>query len=260
MGGMRVLFVGDVVGKPGRQALARGLRWACANHGYDVCVANCENAAAGRGLTASVVEEVTAAGVDCITTGNHVFTRQSFVGEIDGFPHLVRPANLPPTAPGAVSHVVVRKGRRLGVLNLMGRVFMDGCDCPFRTASDVLETLGPKCDAVVVDFHAEATAEKVAMGWYLEDRVSCVLGTHTHVQTADERVLPGGAGYITDVGMTGPTEGVIGMDREAATERLVGCMPRHLDVSAGPAQFNAVLAVIGEDGKCASITRINVRV
>lgn len=254
---MRILFVGDVHGKPGRRAVARRVPALRRELGVDFVVANAENSAGGVGLTAKTAAELFEAGVDVLTGGNHTWAKREVYELLDSDPRLVRPANYPPGVPGHGSTVLRRGGLALAVLNLQGRVFMDPLDDPFRVAQAEVERLRQQTPFVLVDFHAEATSEKMAMGYYLDGRVTAVVGTHTHVQTADERVLPGGTAYITDVGMTGPRDGVIGVDREAILQRFLTQLPARFEVAAGPVQFNAVLVEADGDGRATAIRRIH---
>ncbi len=245
---MRLLFVADVVGKPGRRLLAEVLPGLRRQRGVDFVVVNGENAAGGNGLTPAVAEELLGLGVDVITLGNHTWDKRELAAAIDSLPRVLRPANYPPGVPGRGGLVVRgRDGSRVAVINLLGRVFATAhLDCPFRAVERELEDLRGRADAVVVDFHAEATSEKACMGWFLDGRVSAVIGTHTHVQTADATLLPGGAAFISDAGMTGPWLSSLGVDRDAAIRRFLTQMPERFDVAAGPCQFNGVLVEIEE--------------
>jgi len=220
-GSPSILFVGDVVGGTGRRALLGLLPALREELGPTFVVVNGENAAGGLGITPAITEELLAAGVDAITLGNHAYHRREILGYLDGQERLVRPANYLRRHPGRGTTIVERDGVRLGVVNLVGTVFLSAARSPFDEVETALTALEGRCDHVLVDFHAEATSEKVAMGWYLDGRVTAVLGTHTHVPTADERVLPKGTAYMTDVGMTGARGGVIGVKREQAVESLV---------------------------------------
>jgi metallophosphoesterase (TIGR00282 family) len=256
---VRILFVGDVTGKPGRRLIAECLPALRRSRDLDVVIANGENAAGGRGLTAGVSKEMFAAGVDVITAGNHVWNNREAYELLDADPRILRPANYPPGVPGrGAAAITTAGGVRIGVINLQGRVFMQELDDPFRTARDLARELRAELPTVVVDFHAEATSEKVAMGWYLDGRVSAVIGTHTHVQTADERVLPDGTAYITDVGMTGPRDGIIGMARAAVMERFLMQLPVRFEVATGAVMLNAVLVTVAGDGRATAIERIQV--
>ncbi|HEY8487016.1 MAG TPA: TIGR00282 family metallophosphoesterase [Limnochordales bacterium] len=256
---MRLLLVGDVVGRPGRRAVAALLPSVVQELRADLVVANGENSAGGFGLTPATAAELFSAGVHVITTGNHVWDRKEILPFIDQEPRLIRPANFPPEAPGRGATVVHDpSGRAVAVLNLMGRTFMEPLDCPFRAADRWVQALREQTPCVVVDFHAEATAEKVAMGWYLDGRVSVVFGTHTHVPTADERILPGGTAYITDLGMTGPAEGVIGMDRQAVLEHLRTRLPRRFEVASGPVRMDMLLVEVDDEtGRAVRVQRLH---
>ena len=256
---MRVLLVGDVVGRPGRRAVARVVPQVVRELEVDLVVANGENAAGGFGLTPQTAQELFAAGVHVLTTGNHVWDRKELLAFIDGEARLLRPANFPPGSPGRGFTVVQdRAGRPVAVLNLMGRTFMEPLDCPFRTADVLVEQLRSRTPVILVDFHAEATAEKVAMGWYLDGRVSAVFGTHTHVPTADERVLPGGTAYITDLGMVGPADGIIGMDRRAVIDHILTRLPRRYEVASGPVRVDmAVVEIDPDSGRATAIRRLH---
>lgn len=254
---MRILFVGDIVGSPGRRAVQELVPRLVDRYLVDLVVANGENAAGGIGITPQVAEELLNLGVDVLTSGNHIWKHKEIVAYLEESDRLLRPANYPPGTPGRGWTVVeTAAGRRVAVLNLEGRVFMSPLECPFRTADRLLAELPQDVVAVIVDFHAEATSEKQALGYYLDGRVSALIGTHTHVQTADERVLPGGTGYITDVGMTGPLNGVIGMKKEIILERFLSQRPQPFKVAAAQVQLQGVLLELTDDGRCRAITRI----
>lgn len=254
---MRILVIGDIHGKPGRRILRSRLPGLRRTHNADLVIANGENAAGGAGITSDVIREIFGAGVDVITGGNHTWHNREAYETLDAEARLLRPANYPPGVPGHGTALVAVNGTTVGVLNLQGRIFMQGIDDPFRAAREHAQVLREQAPIVVVDFHAEATSEKIALGWYLDGRVSAVLGTHTHVQTADERVLPGGTAYISDVGMTGPHDGVIGMEREGIIERFLTQMPVRFTVAPGAAQLNGVVLDVDESGgRARSIHRI----
>ena len=256
---MRILMIGDVIGQPGRRAvqtLVLGLR---REYEIDLVIANGENIAGGFGLTPDTVGELMDGEVDIITSGNHVWKQKEIIPYINEEWPLIRPANYPPGTPG---RGYIRLGETV-VVNLMGRVFMAPLDCPFRTADSVLEEINrtspPK--VIIIDFHAEATSEKQAMGWYLDGRVSAVLGTHTHVATADARILPKGTAFVTDVGMTGPYNSVIGSDVQTVLEGFITQMPQRLSVPKGPVMLNSVLLDIDEErGAATNIQRIDRKV
>jgi 2',3'-cyclic-nucleotide 2'-phosphodiesterase len=255
---LKILFVGDVVGNPGRKALKELIPSIRKEEGIDFCIANGENAAGGSGITYVVAQELYKMGIDAITMGNHTWSKREVLSFIDSDSRIVRPANYPAELPGKGSMVIPCKTGSIGILNLMGRVYMDSIDCPFKAADRELEYLKSHTRTIVVDFHAEATSEKCALAWYLDGRVSCVLGTHTHVQTADERILPCGTGYITDVGMTGPHEGIIGVERELVINKFITHMPVKFEVARGSVQFNAVTLEIDEkNGKTMKIDRLS---
>ncbi len=255
---MRILVVGDIHGRPGRGILRDLLPRLRRDHDVALVIANGENAAGGAGITLDAVGEIFDAGVDVITGGNHSWHNRDAYELLDSDPRLLRPMNYPVGVPGRGATVArAKNGRRVGVLNLQGRVFMQEIDDPFRAGRAEADRLREETPVIIVDFHAEATSEKIAMGWYLDGHVSAVVGTHTHVQTADERVLPGGTAYITDVGMTGPRDGVIGMAREDILERFLTQLPVRFQVAKGPVQLNAVVVDVDDaTGRSTAITRV----
>jgi metallophosphoesterase (TIGR00282 family) len=256
---MKILFIGDVVGKPGRRAVRELLPWIVEESGIDLVIANCENSAAGFGVTSEVVEELYGCHIDVLTSGNHIWDKKEIMDFLEGYETLLRPANYPVGAPGRGSVVVATPGGiRVGVINLAGRVFMNPLDCPFRTADLEIAKMKNKAHVIIVDMHAEATSEKIAMGWYLDGRVSAVLGTHTHVQTADDRILPGNTAFITDVGMTGPFDSVIGIKKEVILQRFLLQIPNKFDVAKGDVRLQGVTVEIDPDGRAISIERVNV--
>lgn len=250
-----------MVGSPGRDTLKRCVPMARERYDIHVCIANGENAAAGFGLTAQTADEMFADGVDFITSGNHIFDKRDFKTYLDSSDRVIRPANYAPGVPGRGYGFVEAAGTTVGVINIMGRTFMPPVDDPFRVVDDVVGIVRERAKVIIVDVHAEATSEKVALGRYLDGRVSCVFGTHTHVQTADEHVLAGGTAYLSDVGMTGPSDGVIGMDAGPVLKRFtVGISDRFAVQKSGPRQFcAAVVSVDAETGKAGSIQRIFTR-
>lgn len=255
---MKVLFIGDIVGNSGRKAIKELIPSIKKKHVIDFTIANGENSAGGSGITYVTAQDLYKSGIDALTLGNHTWSKREVLNFIDSDSNIVRPANYPEGNPGNGSAIIASHGKKIGILNLMGRVYMEDVDCPFKAAERELEQLKSKVKVVLVDMHAEATSEKCALAWYLDGRVSCVLGTHTHVQTADERILPFGTAFITDVGMTGPYEGIIGMEREIIINKFLTKMPNKFEVARGPAQFNAVILEIDETtGKTKSIERIN---
>lgn len=250
-----------MVGSPGREVLAKHLPLVREQHHVDVVIANGENAAGGFGLTAQTADEMFAAGVDFLTSGNHIWDKREFRGALDETDRIIRPANYPPGSPGRGSGVVEVDGVTVGVLNLMGRVFMPVVDDPFRVAREMVDMLHEKTRVVVVDMHAEATSEKMAMGRFLDGSVSFVFGSHTHVQTADEQILGGGTAYITDIGMTGPSDGVIGMETAGVLQRFTQAYGERFSVQkTGPRQFCAALATVEvASGRALDVKRINLR-
>ena len=258
---MKVLFIGDIVGRPGRRALGRLLPGLRRELSVDFTIANGENSAGGFGITRETFEEIVAAGVDVVTGGNHTWQAREISTLLDGDLRLLRPANYPAGAPGRGAGVFrpagARGGPAVGVVNLEGRIFMEPLDSPFRVGWELVERLRQETPVLVIDMHAEATSEKIALGWYLDGRVSAVVGTHTHVQTADERILPGGTAFITDVGMTGPRDSIIGMGREEVLQRFLTQLPARFNVAAGAAQLNAVLLDLDErTGRARAIQRV----
>ena len=256
---MKIMMIGDVYGEPGRAALVKLLPKLRDQHHIDFTVVNVENSAGGFGVTQPIAESVLDLGVDVMTTGNHVWDKKETAAYIVKENRLLRPANYPEGTPGA-GYITVKAGpHRVTVINLMGRVFMNPIDCPFRKAEAILESVGGETPIRLVDFHCEATSESVAMGWWLDGKVSAVVGTHRHVQTADERVLPGGTAYITDLGMTGPTDGVIGVDREQILQRFLYQMPIRFETAKGPAALHGVVITVDpETGRASAIERLRL--
>jgi len=254
---MRIAFFGDVVGKVGRRGVVRCLKVLRDADVIDFVIANCENSAGGVGVDPGSARELLAAGIDVLTSGNHIWAKREIVEYLTDSDVLLRPANFAPTNPGWGYTVKVgRNGMPVAVVNLIGRVFMNTYDCPFRSADAVLESLGDRARVIVVDMHAEATSEKVAMGWHLDGRVAAVIGTHTHVQTADERVLPGGTAYLTDAGMCGPRDSVIGVRREQVLRRFLTQMPGRFEVADGPVLVQGAVVEVDEDtGRARTIRR-----
>ena len=239
---MRILFIGDVFGRIGRDLVRQGLPVLVARYAIDAVIANVENAASGAGITRETGDALLKAGVDVMTTGNHVWDKREALTYIGVEPRLLRPLNMAAAAPGRGSFVArLADGRPLGVINAMGRVFMPPVDNPFEAVAAAVDRLARECRVIVVDMHAEATAEKIAMGWHLDGRVAAVVGTHTHVQTADARILPGGTAYITDAGMTGPHDSIIGMERAEVLTRFVTGLPARMEPAAGNPRLQAVV-------------------
>ena len=255
---MRILFIGDIVGSPGRRIVHDRLADTVAQRQIDLVLANCENAASGFGITPRLADELLAAGIDVLTGGNHIYDRREILEYFPHQPRLLRPANFPPDNPGAgVFTGTARNGAPYAVVNLQGRVFMPNIECPFRTADRELARLPADVKLIFVDFHAETTSEKIALGWYLDGRVTLLVGTHTHVVTADERVLPKGTAYISDVGMTGPHDSVIGMDKAGIVKKFLDGLPARFEVGTGDVQMNCVLVEADPvSGKAASIARL----
>ncbi len=255
---MRVLFIGDIVGRPGRTALAKSLPGLRREYRPAFVIANAENAAGGMGITRDTAAELLEAGVDVLTTGNHIWKHREAASLASEEPRLLRPANYPSAAPGRGAGVFTAAGgESVGVVNLLGRTFMRPVDCPFLAADREIGALRGKASVVVVDMHAEATSEKQAMGWYLDGRVSAVVGTHTHVQTADERILPWGTAYLTDVGMTGPRDSILGVEVKPIIARFLSGMPARFRVAGGPVMLGAaVIDIEPETGRATSIVRV----
>jgi metallophosphoesterase (TIGR00282 family) len=252
---IRLLFIGDIVGRPGRELVRRGLGALVEHHQVDLVVANAENAAAGFGITREIGDELLGWGVDVMTSGNHIWDKKEAIDYIGAEARLLRPANYPSAVPGRGGYVAhTADGRAVGVLNVMGRVFMLSIDDPFAVALKEIEALKARARVIFVDFHAEATSEKIAMGWHLDGKVTAVVGTHTHVQTADDRILPKGTAYLTDVGMTGPHDSVIGVETDAVVGRFLTGMPARFEVATGNPRLNAVL--IDADEASGLATRI----
>jgi metallophosphoesterase (TIGR00282 family) len=256
---MNILFIGDIVGAPGRRALAELLPRAVDHYLIDLVVANGENASGGIGITPQVADDLLSQGVDVLTSGNHIWKHKEILSYLDGTDRLLRPVNYPPETPGrGFTTVETAAGEPVAIINLEGRVFMSAIECPFRAMDQFLETLPPQVKVILVDMHAEATSEKQAMGWYLDGRVSAVVGTHTHVQTADERILPAGTGYITDTGMTGPMDSVIGMRREIILARFLTQRPQPFKVATQNPQLQGVVLQIDAQGRCREVIRVRL--
>jgi metallophosphoesterase (TIGR00282 family) len=255
----RILFIGDIVGRPGRELVRRGLAALVDHHQIDIVIANAENAAAGFGITREIGDQILGWGVDVMTSGNHIWDKKEAISYIGVEPRLLRPANFPAGVPGnGTSLARTRDGRTVGVINIMGRVFMSNIDDPFAVVLREIETMRARTRVIFVDFHAEATSEKIAMGWHLDGKVAAVIGTHTHVQTADDRILPKGTAYLTDVGMTGPHDSVIGVEIEAALGRFLNAMPARFETATGNPRLNAVVVDADErSGLATDIERLS---
>ncbi|AZN40924.1 TIGR00282 family metallophosphoesterase [Paenibacillus albus] len=256
---MNVLFIGDIVGSVGRAALKKVLPALQSKYNPHIVIANGENAAAGRGITAAIVKELLDAGVHGITMGNHTWDNKDIFEWIDDQPRIVRPANYVEGLPGQGATIIKANGKELAIVNLQGRTFLPPIDCPFRKADELIEQLQQKTKNILVDFHAEATSEKIAMGWYLDGRASIVVGTHTHVQTNDDTIHPDGTAYLTDVGMVGPKNGVLGMDREAVLHRFLTQLPTRFVVDEGDWHFHAIVVDIDDaTGKARKIQKVRL--
>jgi len=257
---VKILFIGDVVGKPGRDAVAALVPKLRRERELDLVIANGENSAHGAGLTSATVKALLDAGVDVITAGDHTWDQKGFESEIDGLPQVIRPLNFPPSAPGRGSTVVNAGDKTaVGVINLIGRVFLPNNDCPFRAARAEVTKLRRQTNVIIVDLHGEATSEKIAMGRYLDGQVSAVIGTHTHVQTSDEQILPKGTAYISDAGMCGPHDSVLGRDVDAVFKRFLTQMPQRMEVATGKIELCGVIVDVDEDsGRGRAIERLRI--
>ncbi|MCK5236353.1 MAG: TIGR00282 family metallophosphoesterase [Deltaproteobacteria bacterium] len=253
-----ILYVGDVIGKPGRSALKAALPGLSLKYAPDLIIVNGENSAGGFGITPAIFNELLGLGVDVVTSGNHIWDKREIIDYIDTAPRLLRPANYPIEDPGSgvIVTTLMSSGVRAAVVNISGRVFMDTIDCPFRSIDKLLKDIREETPVIFVDFHAEATSEKKAMGHHLDGRVSAVIGSHTHVQTSDEVVLGGGTAYLTDAGMTGPVDSVIGIDKDIIIKKFLTKMPIRYEVAGGRTQLQGVVVEVTEDGKASSIERL----
>ena len=251
---MLILAIGDIIGKPGRQAVSELLPGLRQQYGLDLVIANSENIAGGLGVTLTTARELLEAGVDVLTSGNHIWAHKEIIPYLDSEMPILRPLNYPPGVPG---RGYILKNHAM-VVNLIGRTFIDNFDCPFRAMDQLLAEIKPKPPIIIVDFHAEATSEKMAMGRYLDGRVSAVLGTHTHVGTIDAQLLPQGTAYVTDIGMTGPINSIIGDTTETVLQRFLTIIPHRLSVGQGKVMFDAVLVKVDDkSGKAVNIDRIH---
>jgi len=257
---VRLFFIGDIVGKPGRELVRKGLRALIDEHELDLVIANAENAANGFGVTKDIGDALLGWGVDVMTSGNHIWDKKEVIEYIAHEPRLLRPANYPAGVPGRGSYLAqTGDGRAVGVVNVMGRVFMLDIDNPFAVVLKEIEALRAKTRLIFVDMHAEATSEKIAMGWHLDGKVTAVVGTHTHVQTADERILPLGTAYLTDVGMTGPHDSIIGMEREPSLGRFLNAMPSRFEPATGNPRLNGVIVEADDKtGRATGIRRLSL--
>ena len=253
---MRILFIGDIFGSPGRRIVADHLQDIVKAQSIDVAIANAENSAGGFGVTPAIAEDLFKLGLDALTTGNHIWDKREIYDYIERTPRLIRPANYPPGVPGAGVVVV----KNCAIINLQGRVYMPHTDCPFRAADQILAGLDPAVKVRFVDFHAEVTSEKIAMAWYLDGRVSALVGTHTHVPTADTRILPGGTAYQTDAGMTGPYDSVIGVEKEMILKRFMTAMPVRMEAGKSAVELHSVIIDVDDaTGKAIAIRRHTIQ-
>ncbi|HEX3043774.1 MAG TPA: TIGR00282 family metallophosphoesterase [Bacillota bacterium] len=254
---IKILFIGDIIGQPGRKIVKSVLSDLITKETVDLVIANGENSAGGFGLTVDVCHELLNAGIDVITLGNHTWDNREIYKVLENEPRVIRPANYPGDAPGyGVYLATTGRNHVVGVINILGQVFLEPLACPFQTADDYVDRVKDKTKIIIVDFHAEATSEKIALGWYLDGRVTAVIGTHTHITTADERVLPKGTGYITDVGMTGPINSVLGIDPQIVIKKFITKRPVKFEIASGPCQLNGVILEVTDSGVTASIKRI----
>jgi len=256
------LFIGDIIGRPGRIAVRDYLPTLTARYSTDIVLANGENAAGGFGITPQIAEELLNSGIDVITSGNHIWDKKEIIDYIKDRKWLMRPANYPPNVPGSGSTIFkTKRGYNIGVVNLCGRVFMDALDCPFRVGKEIVESMREKTNIIIVDMHAETTSEKAAIAFYLDSMVSAVIGTHTHIQTADERILPNGTAFITDAGMTGSVNSVIGIQKDIIIQRFLTQMPKKFEVETKDIELQGVVISINvETGLANSIERIKIKV
>lgn len=260
MSELQLLFLGDIVGRPGRELVRKGLPSLIEHYNVDLVIANAENAAAGRGITREIGDSLLSWGVDVMTSGNHIWAQRETVDYIGAEARLLRPANFPAGVPGNGSYLArTSTGRPVGVINVMGRVFMQELDNPFQRVLEEIEALRPRTRVILVDMHAEATSEKIAMGWHLDGKVTAVIGTHTHVQTADEQILPGGTAYLTDAGMTGPHDSVIGVEKTAVIDKFLRGMPVKMETASGNPRLNGILIAADEaTGKAILTQRLSL--
>ncbi len=256
---LRLLFIGDIVGRPGRDLIKQGLASLIDHHSIDLVIANAENAAAGFGITREIGDQLLEAGIDVLTSGNHIWDKKEALDYIGTEPRLLRPANYPAGVPGNGSYLAhAKNGQSVGVINAMGRVFMLSIDDPFSVVLREIEALRSRTRIIFVDFHAEATSEKIAMGWHLDGKVTAVIGTHTHVQTADERILPKGTAYLTDVGMTGPHDSIIGVEIAPALGRFLNALPARFETATANPRLNAVIVEADDEtGRATDIERLS---
>jgi len=256
---IRIAMIGDIVGKPGRKIIKKRLDDIRQENQIDVIIANGENSAGGLSITPEIADELFDSGIDIITTGNHVWNNRNIIEKLEKDPRLLRPANYPEDAPGSGMYTTNAASLKLTIINLQGRIEMQPIDCPFRKFDTLYEKINDETDIIIVDFHAEATSEKRAFGWYLDGRASSVCGTHTHVQTADNEILPGGTAYISDIGMTGSFNSVIGMNKEKSIENFITQTRIKFEVASGDNRVNGVIITFSSEGKTLSIDRLVVK-
>ena len=255
---MNLLFIGDIVGRTGRRVLKENLTNIIKENDINFVIANGENSAGGVGITKNVYEELLSYGIDVITLGNHAWAKKEVFSFIDNANRMVRPANYPEQTPGNPYIIINKFGINIAVINMCGRVYMECIECPFKTIESIVLKIEDKADIIILDFHGEVTSEKVAMGWFLDGRITAVLGTHTHIQTADERILPNGTAYITDVGMTGPKNSVLGVKKEIIINKFLTGLPNKFEIEEDEGQLNSVLLNIDDDFRVNRITRLNI--
>ena len=253
---MKILMIGDVVGRDGREILKLFL--SKHKQDYDFIIVNGENAAAGFGLTCKLADEILGMGCDVITSGNHIWDKRELYGYLDNTNRVLRPANYPDSVPGKGYTILESKtGEKICVISLQGRVFMPPIDCPFEKSREIIEKVRSGVKNIIIDFHGEATSEKIALGWHLDGYISVLYGTHTHVQTADNKILPDGTGYITDIGMTGSDNGIIGMSQESVLPKFLTSLPQRFEMAEGNARLNGIEVILDQNGSCTEINRIN---
>lgn len=254
---MNILCIGDIVGRPGRNYLKKNLKSVIDEYNIDFVVANGENSAGGLGITQKTYNELIGMGIDVVTLGNHTWSKREILDFINSADRMIRPANYPDNNPGKGYIIVEKDDKKIGVINLCGRVFMEDNECPFTKMDYILTEIKNQCDIIIVDFHGEATSEKQALGWYLDGKVTAVFGTHTHIQTSDERILPQGTCYITDIGMTGPRDSVLGMQSDIIIKKFLTNMPARFEVASGEVIFGALLIKVDKYNKVEEIKRLN---
>lgn len=256
---MNILIIGDVCGRPGREMLRQHVSQLKKEHNIDMVIVNGENSAAGRGISRKTLDELHLAGADVVTSGNHIWDQREIFNFIDDEPYLIRPANYPEGAPGKGYCIYPFKAVNVGVINLSGRTFMPPMDCPFQKVEEILREIADECQVIILDFHAEATSEKIAMGYYLDGRITCQVGTHTHVPTADYRILPKGTAYITDLGMVGPLNSSLGINVQNAIDKFTTGMPVRFEIADGPNMLSGVVLELDENYKAKNIKQILIK-